>query len=111
MTATPDRLHVQRSDYHPMVRAFMPKCEGDELDCRASLLLIRDRAMSTKRVASEHGWTILDVVQNLAGENALKSMSLDDLQEIRRQAIRLIGCASGIDMIFAPQLPLPEGGK
>lgn len=109
MNAAAELRHVRRDDYIPMVRAFMPTCEGEELEARSALLLMRDMAMSTKRVASEYGWSILDIVQNLAAEHALRAMKLEDLKEIRRQATRLVGCASGLDVIFAPKLPLPEG--
>lgn len=101
----------QREDYYGMVKAFMPGCEGEELDCRASLLLMRDRAMSTKRVASEYGWTVLNLVQSLACDHALRSMTLEDLQEIRRVCIRLVSCASGLDAVFAPRLPLEDGAN
>lgn len=108
MNAASEIHHVQRQDYYPMVKAFMPHAEGDELDCRASLLLMRDRAMSTQRVASEYGWLVLSFVQRIASENALRSMPLDDLREIRRLAIRLVTCAAGFDAMFAPQLPFDE---
>lgn len=104
----PAHLMPTRESYFSTVRAFKPLCEGEELECRASLLLMRDKAMATKRRASESAWAILDVVQKLADDNALEyRTSLGDLREIRRQCIRLVGCAAGLDMIFAPQLPLP----
>ena len=106
MNAEREFVMPQRSDYFPAVRAFVPACGEEELECRASLLLMRDRAMSTKRRSCEYGWTVLDLVENLANDHALRQMSLDDLKQVRSLAIRLVTCASGLDMLFAPQLPL-----
>ena len=109
MNAETKPLMPQRADYEPTVKALRPGCTGEELDIRASLLLMRDRAMSVKRRSSEPGWVVLDVVEKLASDNALQPMPLDDLKEIHRLAIRLVSCASGLDAVFAPGLPLEKG--
>jgi hypothetical protein len=98
--------HPKREDYVPHVRAFLPSAEGEELQLRASLLLMRDRAMATKPRCSEEGWHILDVVERTASRDAFRSMPLDELQQIRHLLIRLVTAASDFDALFAPPLPL-----
>lgn len=100
---------LRREDYFPNVSAFMPLASGKELELRASLLLIRDRAMATKRRSSEYGWEVLDLVERIARDNALREMPVDCLEEIRRLVIRLVSTASGFDVLFAPE-PSATGG-
>ena len=96
--------HPKREDYFPTVRAFLPSAEGDELALRASLLLMRDRAMATKPICSEYGWAILDLVERLAQEFAFRSMKLEELSEIRRVAVMMVANASALDAVLAPTL-------
>lgn len=100
----------RRQDYEPNVRAFLPGVEGEELQMRASLLLMRDCAMATKPIASEHGWLLLDVVERTASQYAFWSMPLDDLREIRRLLLNVVAAASGFDALFCPGLSATEVG-
>jgi hypothetical protein len=98
-----------REDYESIVKGLMPYCTGEELMLRSSLLLMRDRAMATKPIASESGWALLDVVEREAGQIALRAISLEDLREFRRLCVRCVATASGFDSLYQPALPLRPG--
>lgn len=100
--------HPKRSDYEPMVRAFLPTAEGEELQHRASLLLMRDRAMATKPIACEEAWALLDLVERVASREAFRPMSTADLTEVRRLLLTCVAAASSFDSLYAPQLPIGE---
>ncbi len=112
MKVVTDLTYPKREDYEPAVRCFLPSVQGEELELRASLLLMRDRAMATKPIASEEGWVCLDLVERTASRDAFRPMKLDELQEIKRLMIRLVSTASGFDQLWAPQLDLggADGG-
>jgi hypothetical protein len=97
----------RRSDYEPIVRGLKPLCDGEELDLRSSLLLMRDRAMATKPRACEPAWRLLDVVENVARETALNPrMGLEQLRELRRLCLNTVATASSFDTLYQPRLPL-----
>jgi len=100
----------KREDYVPIVKGLRPFCDGEELTLRTSLLLMRDRAMATKRSASEPAWLLLDVVERQASQNAMNHlMQIEDLRELRRLCLNCVMAASGFDMLYQPRLPLDEG--
>jgi hypothetical protein len=100
----------KRSDYDAIVRGLKPLCDGEELLIRTSLLLMRDRAISTKPIACEAAWALLDIVDREASDAALNQRAkLDDLRELRRLCIQCVMTASGFDMLYQPRLPLEEG--
>jgi hypothetical protein len=97
----------RKEDYFAIVQGLRPLCEGEELQLRASLLLMRDRAMATKKSACEPSWGLLEVVERLANENAMNHrVKLDDLREIRRVCLNIVCAASSLDTLFQPRLPL-----
>ena len=99
----------RREDYEPNVRAFLPTAEGEELQLRASLLLMRDRAVATKPIASETGWHLLDLVERTATRYAFWPMALADLRELRRLLLNTVCAASGFDGLFsAPEMIVEE---
>lgn len=100
--------HPTREDYLPHVRVFMPAVQGEELEMRASLLLMRDRAMATKGFCSEEAWHILDHVERLASRYAFTPMPKEDVGELRRILLNLVAAASSLEGVFAPQLPFGE---
>jgi hypothetical protein len=101
---------TRRSDYEPIVKAMRPLCEGEELELRSSLLLMRDRAMATKAMACTPAWALLDVVENVANESALSfAVSRDQLREIRRLCLNCVAAASSFDTLYQPRLPGLEG--
>jgi hypothetical protein len=89
-----------REDYAPSVRTFLPGCDGEELQMRSALLLMRDRAMATKPICSEEGWAILDLVERTASRDAFRPMPLDELKEVRRLCVMLVATASGFDALY-----------
>ena len=94
----------RREDYEPIVKGLRPFVEGEELLLRSSLLLMRDRAMATKRAACEPAWALLDVVERQASDNAMNErVSIEDLRELRRLCINCVMAASGFDMLFHPR--------
>lgn len=99
---------ARREDYEPNVRAFLPSCEGDELEIRSALLLMRDLSAAAKPQASEQGWCLLDVVERTASESAFRAMKLDELTELRRLLRQVVAAAAGFDQLYAPALPLGE---
>jgi hypothetical protein len=65
---------------------------------------MRDRAISTKPIACEEAWQLLDLVERTASRDAFRSAGLDELREIKRLLIRLVSTASGFDNLFGSQL-------
>lgn len=106
MSLVTDINYPKREDYEPAVKCFLPSARGEELNLRASLLLMRDRAMSAKRGACEEAWQLLDLVERTASRDAFRSMRLEELREIKRLLIRLVSTASGFDSLWAPQFSL-----
>jgi hypothetical protein len=102
----------RRSDYEPIVKAMRPLCEGEELELRASLLLMRDRAMATKGMACTPAWALLDVVENVANESALSfAVSKNQLRELRRLCLNCVAAASSFDTLYQPRLPGIDKGE
>lgn len=99
----------RRDDYLPIVKGLLPFCEGEELQLRASLLLMRDRAMATKPISCAASWALLDVVEKEAAEVAFRSIPLGDLKEFRRLCVQCVMTASGFDMLYQPRLPGLDG--
>lgn len=95
-----------RDDYAPIVRGIIPFCDGEELQLRCSLLLMRDRAMAAKRAACEASWALLDLVERESSQVAFRGMPIDDLREFRRLCVRCVSTASGFDMLYQPRLPI-----
>ena len=94
----------RKEDYVPIVRAHLlgRRIEGEELTLRTSLLLMRDRAIATKPIASEPGWHLLDIVEKQAGVAALcTSISVEDLRQFRYLCLRCVGTASDFDMLYS----------
>jgi hypothetical protein len=101
---------LRREDFFSVVKAMRPLCDGEELELRASLLLMRDRAIATKQVACTPAWALLDVVENVANESALSfAISRDQLRELRRLCLSCVCAASSFDTLYQPRLPLSDG--
>jgi hypothetical protein len=100
----------RREDYEPIVRGLRPFVDGEELMLRSSLLLMRDRAMATKRNASEYAWTLLDVVERVGAEHAMNHrVDVESLREMRRICLNIVCAASSFDAMYQPRLPLEQG--
>jgi hypothetical protein len=101
---------TRRSDYEPIVKAMRPLCAGEELELRSSLLLMRDRAIATKRNACTPSHALLEVVENVANESAMSfAVSTAQLRELRRLCLNCVASASSFDTLYQP--PLPGIGK
>jgi hypothetical protein len=97
-----------REDYEPIVRGLRPLVDGEELMLRSSLLLMRDRAMATKRNASEYAWTLLDVVERVGAEHAMNHrVDVESLREMRRICLNIVCAASSFDAMYRA-LPSPD---
>jgi hypothetical protein len=97
----------RRSDYVSIVKGLLVLCDGEELELRSSLLLMRDRAMATKPRACEPSWHLLDVIENVARETALNPrMGVEQLRELRRLCLNTVATASSFDTLYQPRLPL-----
>ena len=100
----------RREDYFPIVKGLRPFLADEEVELRASLLLMRDRAMATKPRACTPAWALLDVVENVASESALNhKLAVDELRELRRLCLNCVASASSFDTLFQPRLPLDDG--
>jgi hypothetical protein len=100
----------RRDDYIPIVKGLRPLCEGEELELRSSLLLMRDRAIATKAAACAPSWQLLDVVERVASESALNhKLDVEELRELRRLCLNTVASASSFDTLFHPRLPLNDG--
>lgn len=100
-----------RKDYEPIVKGMIPFCDGDELQIRAGLLLMRDRAIATKPIACASSWALLDIVERETAEIAFRAIPLDDLREFRRLCIMCVMTASGFDRLYQPSLPGIDEGE
>lgn len=99
VTVGPD---LRRQQYEPTVRALMPGAEGDELDVRCSLLLMRDCSTSAKNSCSEEAWPILDQVERLTSRFAFQAMPIEDLVELRRVLRLVVAAAANLDAWATP---------
>ena len=102
----------RREDYEPIVRGLRPFVGEQELEFRSSLLLMRDRAMSTKCASTTcaPAWALLDVVENVASESAMNHrLNVEQLGELRRLCADVARSARDFDLLFQPRLPLDDG--
>lgn len=95
----------KRDDYIPVVRGLLPLCDGEELQLRAGLLMMRDRALATKQTACQSSWELLDIIERESAFAAFRSMPIDDLREWRRLCVLCVMAASGFDQLYQPKLP------
>lgn len=102
----PVELHYpKRENYYPSVLAFLPSAHGEELDTRASLLLIRDRAAGALNYSGDEAAELLDFVHRQASRYAFTSMPLEDLKELRRLLLNVTASASSFETLFGPSEP------
>lgn len=94
----PTNIRSRRDDYVPQVTAILPTCEGKELALRCSILLVRDRATAALRRCSDEACGILQTVERLASIYAFQSMAIERLDELRSELVRLLTCASNLEM-------------
>lgn len=85
-------------------------CEGEELECRCSLLLIKDKAASSMNRCSDEAHGVLSEVHRLASQYAFEAMPIEELKELRYRLTMLTACASGLEM-FAYRLQNPGGAN
>lgn len=101
---------ARKDDYVPIVRALRPWMNDEEAELRASLLLFRDRACTTKPSCCEPSWALLDVVERIGSENAMNyRVPVDHLRELRRLCSQCVMAARDFDLLFQPRLPLDDG--
>jgi hypothetical protein len=86
-----------RRQYVPTVNALMPGTEGDELDIRCSLLLMRDCAAAAKARCSDEAYPILDQVESLASRYAFQGMAVEKLDELRTAMRKVVAAAACLD--------------
>jgi len=104
--------HPKRDDYYPVVRAFLPSARGEELDTRASLLLIRDRAIAALSYSEDEAAELLEFVHRQAVKYAFASMPLETLKELRRLLLNTTAAASGFQVLFcAPEQPEAQNAR
>jgi hypothetical protein len=102
---------ARKADYLPIVRALRPWMNDEEAELRASLLLFRDRACTTKPTCCEPSWALLDVVERIGSDNAMNyRVPVDQLRELRRLCAQCVMAARDFDTLFQSRLPL-EGGE
>lgn len=100
----------RKEDYFPIISGMRPFIKGEELELRASLMLMRDRAIATKNTTCEYAWPLLDVIERVACDHAMNHLvTVDDLRELRSLCLNVVMAASGFDAMFSPRLPLNEG--
>lgn len=90
-------VHESRRQYVPTVNALMPGAQGDELDIRCSLLLMRDCAAAAKGSCSGEAYPILDEVERLASRFAFQGMPIEELQELRKVMRQIVAAAASLD--------------
>jgi hypothetical protein len=94
----------KREDYEPIVKGLRPLVDGEELDLRCSLLLMRDRAIATKNTVSAPAWQLLDVVQCETSDNALNwRVDIEGLRELRRLCANCIAAAASFEALYNPK--------
>lgn len=99
----------RREEYIPIIKALRPHIGEEELALRASLMLLRDRAIATKPAACEPAFILLNVIQEQASEAALNwRMPIDVLREIRRLCIMCAANASSFNTLWNSVPDEPE---
>lgn len=98
---------TRREDYEPVVKGMIPFCSGEELRLRTGLLLMRDRAMSTKAHAVSTGmsasaWALLDIIIREASESAFQGMPIEALREFRALCVKCVLIAQAFDRLYQP---------
>ena len=86
----------ERSAYYPQIDTFMPGCEEEERELRASLMLMRDNATAALKWSAPDACDLLEVVQRQCTVNCFTVMSVDDLREFRAIMVRTLTCASSL---------------
>lgn len=111
MSAPAEIYHPKRQDYYACVRAFLPSARGEELDTRASILLIRDRALAALSIdhTCDEAAEILNLVHKNCVRYAFMSLALADLKEVRRLLLNLTAAASSFQLFVNEQGCTPEG--
>lgn len=100
-----------REQYKPIVQTFLPGCEGEELELRAALLLMRDRAIAVKPIACEESFAILDLIERTASRDAFRPMAFEELTRLRYILLKLVGCSSDFDAMWARTYPETGDGE
>lgn len=100
---------MRRQDYEPTVRALMPASEGEEMEIRCSLLLMRDCALSAKRYCSEDAWPVMDHIERLAADYAFRSVPIDKYREFREALRKLVAACACLDSAAAQEAQTGEG--
>lgn len=100
---------ARRQDYEPTVRALMPASDGEDMEIRCSMLLMRDCAASAKRYCSEDAWPVMDHVERLAGDYAFRRMNLEKYREFRDALRKLVAACASLDAAAAADAQTGEG--
>jgi hypothetical protein len=88
-----------RDRYIPQVQTFCVDCDGEELELRCSLLLIRDAATVASRQHGEHSSPIMCHVDQLAGAYAFRAAPIEALRALRTNLGHLIRIATSLDQM------------
>jgi hypothetical protein len=108
MNAPAEIPTIRREDYEPTIRALMPSSEGEDMEIRCSLLLMRDCAASEKRFCCEDSWPLMDHVERLASGYAFHHMPLDRFRDIRDALRKTVAAAASFESVH--QQMAREGG-
>lgn len=87
----------RRESYEPTVRALMPGSEGEDLEIRCALLLMRDCAMTAKLACAEEAFPLMEQVERIASRYAFQAMPLDDLRALRDAMRKLVAAAATME--------------
>jgi hypothetical protein len=90
---------TRRQDYEPTVRALMPASDGEDMEIRCSLLLMRDCAASAKRYCSNDAWPVMDQVERLAGDYAFRTMPIEKYRGLRDALRKLVAACACLDAV------------
>lgn len=85
--------------YIPSLDALMPGKGDEERRLRCGMMLLRDRAIRARQEAGWEADMVLGAVQNIASENALAPMALEDIRHLHYNLLRLVATASNLQTI------------
>lgn len=90
---------VRWQDFRTTVLPIFPRAQGEELEMRSRLLLIRDLALRALGYATEEAYPLLHAVSEMAGRYALTPVTLPQLREMRRILVMTSAAANSMQVL------------
>jgi hypothetical protein len=94
--------------YVPVLEALRPGCDDEERRHRCGILYLRDRAAAGRRRASWEADQVLATIESLATVHGFRSMTIGQLDLLRRSLIGLMSIATMLET-DGPRAEMADG--